>query len=102
MPTEKEVFGQVAFSIKVYLPGEGPFGNFTRAPRILDTRTRVRRDVEPALQSANSSFKAAPRIQILYMTVMSNCSIGRAEMVVSNCIESEKVQHYYPSGVSDA
>lgn len=26
---------------------------------------------------------------MLYLTVMSNCSIGRAEMVVSNCIESE-------------
>lgn len=79
----------MAFSIQLYLPGEGPFGNFTRAPRLLDTRTRVRRDAEPPLQSANGSMEAGSRIQMLYLTVMSNCSIGRAEMVVSNCIESE-------------
>uniref|UniRef100_H3C3J3 ZP domain-containing protein n=1 Tax=Tetraodon nigroviridis TaxID=99883 RepID=H3C3J3_TETNG len=89
IPTETEVFGPVAFSIQLYLPGEGPFGNFTRAPRLLDTRTRVRRDAEPPLQSANGSMEAGSRIQMLYLTVMSNCSIGRAEMVVSNCIESE-------------
>lgn len=89
IPTEKEVFGPVAFSIKLYFPGEGPFGNFTRVPRLLDSRTRVRRDAEPPLESANNSFKAGSRIQMLYLTVMSNCSIGRAEMVVSNCIESE-------------
>lgn len=89
IPTEKEVFGVVTLSIKLYSPGEGPFGNFTRNPRILDARTRVHRDAEPPLQSANNSFKDGSRVQTLYLTVMSNCSIGRAEMVISNCIESE-------------
>lgn len=92
IPMEKEVFGEVAFTLKLYLPGEGPFGNFTRAPRISDTPrnpTRVRRDAELSLQSANDSLKAGSRVGMLYLTVLSNCSIGRAEMVVSNCIKSE-------------
>ncbi|XP_003969857.3 uncharacterized protein [Takifugu rubripes] len=92
IPMEREVFGEVAFTLKLYLPGEGPFGNFTRAPRILDTPgnpTRVRRDAELSLQSANDSLKAGSRVGMLYLTVLSNCSIGRAEMVVSNCIKSE-------------
>lgn len=92
IPMEREVFGEVTFSIKLYLPGEGPFGNFTRAPRNLGTQrnpTRVRRDAELSLQSAKDSFNAEPRIRMLYLTVLSNCSIRRAEMVVSNCIKSE-------------
>lgn len=89
IPTEKKVFGLVAFSIKLDLPGEGPFGNFTRAPRLLDTRTRVRRDAEPPLQSANTSLEAESRLKLLYLTVISNCTTARAEMVVSNCIQSE-------------
>lgn len=89
---EREVFGEVTFALKLYLPGEGPFGNFTRAPRILDTPenpSRVRRDAELSLQSANDSLKQGSRIGMLYLTVLTNCSIGRAEMVVSNCIKSE-------------
>lgn len=89
IPTEKEVFGEVVFSMRLYLPGEGPFGNFTRAPRVLDTQgnpTRIRRDAEPP---SKDSIRAGSRIKMLYLTVMSNCSIERAEMVVSNCIESE-------------
>lgn len=89
IPTEKEVFGSVALSINVYFPGEGPFGNFTRAPRLLDARTRVRRDAGSPTQSAESSFKAASRTQMLYLAVMSKCSIEKTEMVVSDCIESE-------------
>lgn len=89
IPTEKEIFGLVAFSIKLYFPGEGPFGNYTRAPRILNLRNRVRRDAEPTLQSLNNSINVGPGIEMLYLTVMSNCSTGGAEMVVSDCIESE-------------
>lgn len=92
IPMEREVFGEVAITLKLYLPGQGPFGNFTRAPRILDNPgnpTRVRRDAELSLQSANDSLKAGSRVRMLYLTVQSNCSIGRAEMVVSNCIKSE-------------
>lgn len=92
IPTEKEVFGEVAFSVKLYLPGEGPFGNFTRAPRFSYNQgnpRRVRKDAERPLQSAKDSSKADTRVRLLYMAVLSNCTIERATMVVSNCIESE-------------
>lgn len=94
IPTEREVFGDIAFEIQISLPGEGPMGNFTRNPSFTiddSNPNRVRRDAEPSLQITGNSIRAAvgSKMDILYLHVKSNCSIGRAEMIVSNCIESE-------------
>lgn len=94
MPMEREVFGDFAIEIQVHLPGEGPMGIFTRIPSFTideSNPNRVRRNAKPSLQTTDNSIRAAvgSKIDILYLHLISNCSIGRAEMKVSNCIESE-------------
>lgn len=107
MPTEKETFGDVSFELKVYLPGEGPLSNFTSNPvfRSLMSPSRVRREAESPSESkstststnsnnnststSNSTSSAiGSKITSLDLYVLSNCSIDRAEMIVSNCYES--------------
>ncbi|XP_071345352.1 uncharacterized protein [Trachinotus anak] len=102
MPTETETFGEVSFWIEFHFPGEGPLGRFTRIPRLRSVYMppeRVRREVESPSER-NSTFTSSTnntsasgdvgsRIQQLDLHVMSNCSVDRAELMVSNCIESE-------------
>ncbi|XP_044213684.1 mucin-5AC-like [Thunnus albacares] len=110
MPTEKETFGEVRFWIEFHLPGEGPLAQFTRDPKLRSLRfspERVRREVESLSRSYSTSNSTSnstsdfsvnstgiydtigSRINQLDLHVMSNCSVDRAEMVVSNCMESE-------------
>ncbi|XP_069385933.1 uncharacterized protein [Paralichthys olivaceus] len=103
MPSDKEVFGEYSFEIQIYLPGEGPMANFTRSPKmrtILRSSPRTRRQVRspsesnttPAV-SANTTSTGSPpigsKINQIDLHVMSNCSIERAELIVSKCVESE-------------
>ncbi|XP_029281389.1 uncharacterized protein LOC115003643 [Cottoperca gobio] len=95
-PTENEAFGNVAFWIELHLPGEGPMANITRIPKLRNlqmSQSRLRREVESPSDSNNNSTttsnsNTAKRINQLDLHVMSNCSIDRAEMLVSNCFES--------------
>ncbi|XP_068580441.1 mucin-3A-like [Cebidichthys violaceus] len=112
IPTEKETFGEVRIWLEVHLPGEGPLKEFTRIPKFQSLRMpqgRVRREAESPSES-NSTSTSSPynstasgstststddsgavgsRLTKLDLHVMSNCSIDRAKMIVSNCIESE-------------
>lgn len=92
MPTEREAFGDVAFWIDVYLPGEGPLARFTRTPRFrnLDSSSRRVRRHEPEVKATDAPEEGpGSKIKMIDLHLMSNCSIARAEMIVSNCIESE-------------
>ncbi|XP_040888911.1 uncharacterized protein LOC121178689 [Toxotes jaculatrix] len=106
MPTEKETFGKFRFWIEFHFPGEGPLGKFTRIPKFRSLHIlpeRVRREVESpsgiiitskstsniSTNSTSSSGAIGSKIEQLDLHVMSNCSINRAELLVSNCIESE-------------
>ncbi|XP_023268181.1 uncharacterized protein LOC111659435 [Seriola lalandi dorsalis] len=102
MPTENETFGEVTFWIEFHLPGEGPLATFTRIPRLrsvyippVQTRRVVRSPSESNSTSAgstngtSSSGVIGSRIKQLDLHVLSNCSVDRAELVVSNCLESE-------------
>lgn len=99
MPTEKETFGEVKIWIEFHLPGQGPLGKFTRNPkmRVLPLPpARVRRGAHSASDNnstntdSNSTLPAiGSRLDHLDLHVMSNCSISRAELIVSNCMESE-------------
>ncbi|XP_070763376.1 uncharacterized protein [Enoplosus armatus] len=100
MPAEREVFGVIKIWLEIHPPGEGPLANFTRIPTFRNLRLfpgRVRREVESlsvntSTSSTNnntSSPAVGSRIKQLDLHVMSNCSIDRAEMIVSNCLESE-------------
>lgn len=56
---------------------------------------RVRREVEEGTSSNITSVNDTPLMEIgskiknLDLHLMSNCSVDRAEMVVSSCVESE-------------
>ncbi|XP_039987817.1 uncharacterized protein LOC120792657 isoform X2 [Xiphias gladius] len=95
MPTEEETFGQVTFWMEFHLPGQGPLAKFTRIPRLRSIYVppgRVRREAEsPSWRNitSNSSGAFESRVDQLDLHVMSNCSVDRAELMVSNCIESE-------------
>ncbi|XP_010792296.1 uncharacterized protein [Notothenia coriiceps] len=113
-PTDEEVFGQIRVWIELHLPGEGPLSKFTRLPRFRNLRMspgRLRREAEyPSERNSNSTSTSSidnstsnddgsstststrnmgSRISILDLHVLSNCSISRAEMLVSSCSESE-------------
>lgn len=99
MPTETEIFGPVRFWIEIHFPGEGPLAKFTKTPEFRINRSsprRIRREELSIGRLADSdptgsTFKGelGSKIEKLDLHVMSNCSIERAEMLVSNCIESE-------------
>ncbi|KAI3376916.1 hypothetical protein L3Q82_000165 [Scortum barcoo] len=93
MPTETEIFGFVRVWLELQLPGEGPLANFTRTANFRSTPRRVRREVKSptttSTRNSTSSGAVGSRIDQLDLLVISNCSIDRAEVVVSSCIESE-------------
>ena len=100
MPTEEETFGEVAFTIKFYFPGEGPLSNFTSSPVFRSLKMdplRMRREAESPSKSKGTSTSSidstrgaiGSKITSLDLYVQSNCSIDRAELIVSNCVESE-------------
>ncbi|XP_029354274.1 uncharacterized protein LOC115041109 [Echeneis naucrates] len=102
IPTERELFGPVAFWIEFHIPGEGPLANFTRIPRFRSIAIppgRVRRAVGSPSESkgsftssSNHSFVrqgSELKVKQLDLHVMSNCSLHQAEMVVTSCLESE-------------
>ncbi|KAM7015021.1 uncharacterized protein LKV04_013324 [Tautogolabrus adspersus] len=106
IPTERETFGAVRYWIEFHLPGHGPFAKFTRTPLLRTLQiapSRVRREVEPLSETntpsnststasytgATTSLPVGSRLNVLDLHVMSNCSINRAEMIVSDCLESE-------------
>ena len=85
MPTEMETFGHIRIWIEIHRPGQGPMKKFTRTPKLSSLYIpsgRVRREAAPP------SVKAS-RVDQLDLHVMSNCSVDRAELIVSNCLESE-------------
>ncbi|KAM9764586.1 uncharacterized protein ACNS7B_019357 [Menidia menidia] len=92
MPSERETFGEVRVWLEFHLPGKGPLSKFTRVPRFrtdnLVALGRARREVE-TLNEEISLREIGSKIQQLDLHVMSNCSVDRAEMVVSKCVESE-------------
>ncbi|KAM9860888.1 uncharacterized protein ACBR49_001535 [Aulostomus maculatus] len=96
MPTETETFGNVAFSLKFYFPGEGPMANHTRNPKtrsVYRPLSRLRREAESSSEQNSTSDTETgaigSKITELDLHVLSNCSVERAEMIVSNCMESE-------------
>lgn len=100
MPSEKETFGDIRFWIEIFFPGEGPMAEFTSKPKFRKLTRRARREVESPEESDTSIGQATgnntsgrrpvgSKIDKLDLHVMSNCSIDRAEMMVSSCIESE-------------
>lgn len=98
MPTEAEVFGVVLVWLEMHVPGEGPLSPFTSNARFRTNnifRGRFRRQVESETQSNSTSNSSSSmpavgsRFDFLDLHVMSNCSVDRAEMVVSKCIQSE-------------
>ncbi|XP_078124169.1 uncharacterized protein LOC144529066 [Sander vitreus] len=102
MPTEKETFGELRVWIEFHLPGEGPLGEYTRMPKLRSMQMspgRLRREAESPSDNSNSistntssstgGASIGSRIKMLDLLVLSNCSIAQAEMIVSNCIESE-------------
>lgn len=87
MPTEREAFGDVAVWIEVSMPGEGPLGNYTGNSTVgipQGDPNRVRREAD----RINTSMPIGSKISSLDLNVMSNCSVQRAEMIVSQCMES--------------
>ncbi|KAM8761885.1 uncharacterized protein AB9X84_006783 [Acanthopagrus schlegelii] len=107
LPSETEMFGPLRIWIEVLMPGEGPMAEFTRTPKFRSLQLspeRSRREAESPSKidtstnssstnstdnSSSTSGAVGSRITQLDLHVMSNCSIKRAEMIVSNCIESE-------------
>lgn len=93
IPSETETFGNVDFWVEVHFPGEGPLSNFTSAPkfRTLEVASgRLRRDLgyQPE-RSKNSTGAVGSKLDQLDLHLLSNCTVDRAEMLVSNCYESE-------------
>ncbi|XP_037604780.1 uncharacterized protein LOC119475797 [Sebastes umbrosus] len=97
LPTETEAFGEIRIWVEMHLPGEGPLSKFTRSPKLRSLR--MRREVGPLSgtngtstnstdNSTSSSLALGDRYNQLDLHVLSNCSIERAEMVVTNCYES--------------
>lgn len=98
MPSEKETFGELRIWIEIHLPGEGPLAKFTGNPRFhTEDSNRFRRDAESrsettstnSTSNSTSGLAVGSRLDQLDLHLMSNCSIERAEMIVSSCIESE-------------
>lgn len=96
MPTERQTFGDFDFRIEFYFPGEGPLKNFTRAPTFRNINihpNRVRREAASSGRTASNSSSTrgaiGSRISQLDLHLMSTCSVARAEILVSSCIESE-------------
>ncbi|XP_062253935.1 mucin-3A-like [Platichthys flesus] len=100
IPTEKEVFGEyLGFEIQLYFPGEGPMANYTKFARlreIVRSPPRTRREAESILGSnssstgsTNSNDTIESEIKQIDLHILANCSIERAELLVSQCLESE-------------
>lgn len=110
MPTETETFGQFMVWLEFHLPGEGPLAKFTSRAHLRTNYiapARVRRAAESGAASnitsnstsvssssnstnSNSTNSAiGSKISQLDLHLMSNCSVPRAEMIVSECVESE-------------
>ncbi|XP_026175967.1 uncharacterized protein LOC113138055 [Mastacembelus armatus] len=79
MPTEVQTFGVVKFWLEFHRPEEGP------VTKILQSR-RKRRQLQT---SESNSTSSELRLNQLDLYVRSNCSVPRAELIVSKCIESE-------------
>ncbi|XP_014851344.1 PREDICTED: uncharacterized protein LOC106923027 [Poecilia mexicana] len=96
MPTERETFGEVMVWLEFHLPGQGPMARLTSTPRFrsnfLSSR-RFRRDTGSESSTSNSSTQTGlhveEKVKQLDLYVMSNCSVDRAEMIVTECMESE-------------
>lgn len=94
LPSEEEVFGVLRVWVEFHPEGEGPLGDFTRTPtlRSLQPAERQRREADSTRSIDNSTsdgLSVGDRYKFMYLQVLSNCSIERAEMVVSECLESE-------------
>ncbi|XP_076589101.1 uncharacterized protein LOC143322081 [Chaetodon auriga] len=92
MPSETETFGNVEFWVEVHFPGEGPLSNFTRVPRFRSLEVasgRLRRDLGRSERSTNSRAAVGSKLDKLDLHLLSNCTVDRAQMLVSNCSESE-------------
>lgn len=102
MPTETETFGVFDFKLEFYLPGQGPLSKFTSSPtiRILQPLPgRRRREAESpsgshsisirSTSNDNSTSGIGSRVSQLDLYVLSNCSVTRAELIVSQCVQSE-------------
>lgn len=102
MPTEKETFGVFDFQLEFYLPGQGPLSKFTSSPTIRNLQPlpgRRRREAETPSGTHSISIRSTSndnstsgaigsRISQLDLYVTSNCSVNRAELIVSQCIQS--------------
>ncbi|XP_047437141.1 uncharacterized protein LOC125005668 [Mugil cephalus] len=98
LPTEKETFGEIRVWIEFHLPGEGPLSKYTRSPRFRSdflppVRSRRQAETESVTNSSAASNSTdgglGSRISQLDLHLLTNCSVARAEMIVSSCIESE-------------
>lgn len=96
MPTERETFGEVLVWLEFHLPGQGPLARLTSTPRFRSnilSSSRFRRETGSGSSTSNSSTQAGVQrdemVKQLDLYVMSNCSVDRAEMIVTNCMESE-------------
>ncbi|XP_035991899.1 uncharacterized protein LOC105930133 [Fundulus heteroclitus] len=91
MPTERETFGEVRVWLEFHLPGQGPLSRFTSTPRFrsnFSPQARARRDA--ALNNnTQTGSQLKEMVKQLDLYVMSNCSVSRAEMIVTECMESE-------------
>lgn len=104
MPTERETFGELEVWLELHVPGEGPMSKFTSNAKFRTNniyQERVRREVEletpnPTATSdidasANTTSAAiGSKIKVLDLHVMSNCSVARAEMIVSKCLKATR------------
>lgn len=84
MPTEKETFGEVTFWMEFHIPKE----DFSLG--------RARRDVYSISSTSintssitNSRLEISREIKKLDLHLMSNCTVDRAELIVSECAESK-------------
>ncbi|KAK7912836.1 hypothetical protein WMY93_013047 [Mugilogobius chulae] len=117
IPKEKEVFGEVEFKLEFHFPGKGPLGKFTTNPTFRYDNRRIRRELRYYCHNAKPSNITAlinnttsittvttastttvstttasligSKIDTLDLYVTSNCSVERAEILVSSCMESE-------------
>lgn len=96
MPTERETFGEVRVWLEFHLPGQGPLARLTSTPRFRSNfppLARFRREAGQENSTSNNGPQAGleldEMVKQLDLYVMSNCSVDRAEMIVSDCMESE-------------
>ncbi|XP_054892745.1 uncharacterized protein LOC129364233 [Poeciliopsis prolifica] len=97
MPTERETFGEIIVWLEFHLPGQGPLAPLTSSPRFRSnflSSSRFRRETGSESSTSNSSTQTGLQhdemVKQLDLYVMSNCSVDRAEMIVTDCMESEK------------